>query len=92
MDKRLWGIPWGNGGQGETGRGKVGNGFTGWDWERNAVFCVSHSGQAYITNHRAENAGVFHKGDCPACAFDDGSCLCKVRPFAEEAAENFIAS
>ena len=49
-------------------------------------------GRAYLENRPAENAGVFHKGDCPACAFDDWCHLCEVRPSAEEAAENFIAS
>ena len=27
--------------------------------------------RAYLENRPAENAGVFHKGDCPTCAFDD---------------------
>jgi hypothetical protein len=49
-------------------------------------------GRAYLENRPAENAGVFHKGDCPARAFDDWCHLCEVRPSAEEAAENFIAS
>ena len=53
---------------------------------------ISHGGRAYLENRPAENAGVFHKGDCPACAFDDWCHLCEVRPSAEEAAENFIAS
>ena len=35
------------------------------------------------------NAGVFHKRDCPACAFDDWCHLDEVRPSAEEAAEIF---
>ena len=28
----------------------------------------------------AENERVFHKRDCPACAFNDGCYLCTVRP------------
>ena len=38
-----------------------------------------------LKNRPAENAGVFHKGDCPARAFDDWCHLCEVRPSAEEA-------
>ncbi len=39
-----------------------------------------------------KNAGYSTKGDCPACAFDDWCYLCEVRPSAEKAAENLIAS
>ena len=60
--------------------------------ERKSLSSISHGGRAYLENRPAENAGVFHKGDCPACAFDDWCHLCEVRPSAEEAAENFIAS
>ena len=45
----------------------------------------------YLENRPAENAGVFHKGDCPTCAFDDWCHLCEVRPSAEEASENFVS-
>ena len=44
-----------------------------------------------LKSRPAENAGVFHKGDCPTCAFDDWCHLCEVRPSAEEAAENFVS-
>ena len=53
--------------------------------------CLNHGGQAHITNRPAENTGIFHKGDCPACAFNGRGCLCEVKPSAEEAAENFIS-
>lgn len=36
--------------------------------------------QAYTANRSAENERVFHKRDCPACAFNDGCYLCTVRP------------
>lgn len=52
---------------------------------------ISHGGRAYLENRPAENAGVFHKGDCPTCAFDDWCHLCEVRPSAEEASENFVS-
>lgn len=48
----------------------------------NAVFCVSHSGQAYVTNRPSKNAGIFHKRDCPACTFDGRGCLCEIGSFA----------
>ncbi|CYX65507.1 Uncharacterised protein [Streptococcus suis] len=35
------------------------------------ISSISHGGRAYLENRPAENAGVFHKGDCPTCAFDD---------------------
>lgn len=34
----------------------------------------------YNRNRSAENERVFHKRDCPACAFNDGCYLCTVRP------------
>ena len=34
---------------------------------------------------QAQLIHVFHKGDCPARAFDDWCHLCEVRPSAEEA-------
>ena len=37
-----------------------------------------------------ENAGLFHKRDCPACAFNDGCYLCTVRPSQKKVAEDFI--
>ncbi len=36
------------------------------------------------------NAGLFHKRDCPACAFNDGCYLCTVRPSQKKVAEDFI--
>ena len=51
---------------------------------------VAYSGQAYPANYPAENAGLFHKGNCPACGIDNGCYLCKARPSAEKAAEDFI--
>ena len=39
---------------------------------------ISHGGRAYLENRPAENAGVFHKGDCPTCAFDDCRASSKV--------------
>ena len=41
---------------------------------------IAYGGQAYSANRSAENAGLFHKRDCPACAFNDGCYLCTVRP------------
>ncbi len=64
-------------------------------WTRlRAKLCTlpCHGGQAHVTNRPAENAGIFHKGDCPACAFNGRGYLCKVKPFAKEAAENFISA
>ncbi len=52
--------------------------------------CISHGGRAYLENRPAENAGVFHKGDCPACAFDDWCHLCEVRPSAEIICGKFL--
>ena len=31
-----------------------------------------------------KNTGIFHKGDCFACWFNNGCCLCKIRPSAEK--------
>ena len=59
--------------------------------ERKSLSSISHGGRAYLENRPAENAGVFHKGDCPTCAFDDWCHLCEVRPSAEEASENFVS-
>ena len=41
---------------------------------------ITYGGQAYTANRSAENERVFHKRDCPACAFNDGCYLCTVRP------------
>ena len=51
---------------------------------------IAYGGQAYSANRSAENAGLFHKRDCPACAFNDGCYLCTVRPSQKKVAEDFI--
>ena len=53
---------------------------------------IAYGGQAYSANLPAENAGLFHKGDCSACSFNSRGYLCKVRPSAKEVAENFVVS
>ena len=91
LDKRLRRIPWGDGRQGAECRGKDRCWFTGRDWGRNSVSGIAYGGQAYPANHPAENAGLFHKGNCPACRIDNKSYLCKARPLAEKAAKDFIS-
>ena len=44
------------------------------------ITVITYGGQAYTANRSAENERVFHKRDCPACAFNDGCYLCTVRP------------
>ena len=34
---------------------------------------ISHGGRAYLENRPAENAGVFHKGDCPLVHLTTGA-------------------
>ena len=39
----------------------------------------------YSANCPAENARIFHQGECLTCRFNNGCCLCKIRPSAEKA-------
>ena len=82
LDKRLRRIPWGDGGQGTEYRGKDGYRFTGRGWGRNSVSGIAYGGQVYPANHPAEDAGLFHKGNCPACWIDNRCYLCKAWPSA----------
>ncbi len=55
-----------------------------------ADLSIAYGGKAHPAYSPAENAGIFHKGDCPDCRFNNGSDLCKVGTLAEKAEENFI--
>ncbi len=55
------------------------------EWQTAYHERIACGGQAYPANRSAENAGVFHKGDCAACRFDNRCYLCKVRPPAKKA-------
>ena len=52
--------------------------------DENSVLGIAYSGQAYPANYPAEDAGLFHKGNCPACRIDNRGYLCKARPSAEK--------